>query len=67
MKLGPVLVREAHAGQHIVLGDIHQIGQLGQSLAELVCDPLPSLTGVIAVGLLECLPDGGRDDCMLAL
>lgn len=67
MKLAPALAREGHLGQHIDFADIHQIGELVPSRAELICDPLPCFACMLAVWLIEGLPDGGPNDRVLAL
>lgn len=50
-----------------MLGGVHQIGELGPSHPELTRDMAPCLPGLLAVGLLEGLADGGGGDRVLSL
>ena len=65
MQLGPILARERHVGQHVVLAGVHQVGELGPARAQLLGDLAPGLPGMGPVGLVEGLPDRGRDDGVL--
>ena len=61
-----MLARECHIGQHIMFAGIHQVGQFGPTGAELISHALPCFPSMFAVGLIECLPDRGYHDCVLA-
>ena len=49
-----------------MLAGIHEICQLWPPGAELLCHLAPCLAGMGAVGMIESLPDRGRDDLVLA-
>ena len=56
--LGPVLLGEAHVGEHVLLGFIKQCGELGQLGPDLVGDLAP--LGLGGVGMV--LGEGGGDE-----
>ena len=60
--LGPVVLGEAHEGQHIGLGLIHQGGELRDLGPELVGDPAPLGPGGFGILLDEGGADEGGDD-----
>src|SRR5438105_4942098 len=62
-----MLGREAHVGQHVCLGLIHQRRELGDSWPGLVCDLAPLLSRRRRVVLGEGGADPGRDDAPLCL
>jgi len=49
--LQPVLGRKAHVGEDIILGLIHESGELGQLAPELVGDPAPLRLGRVCAAL----------------
>ena len=51
MQLGPVLGWESHIGEHVMLAFVHQRGELGPALAELIGDMSPSLARRLGIGL----------------
>ena len=53
MQLGAVLRREAHVGEHIGLGLVHQGGELGHLGPELVGDAAPLRLGLLGIVLGE--------------
>src|SRR5271165_1856778 len=55
--LAPMLLGEAHAGEHIGLGAVHQGGQLWDTGTDLIGDAAPLLARGVGVGLGE----GGGD------
>jgi hypothetical protein len=67
MQLHAMLLREAHAGENVMLGLVHQRRELGPSLSELTSDMAPCLAGLLAVWLLEGLTHGGGGDRVLSL
>jgi hypothetical protein len=66
MDLGPVLLREAHVGEDILLGRVEQGGELGQLGAHLVGDLTPLRIGRVGMVLREGGGDEGRDDAPAA-
>lgn len=56
---------KGHVGQHVVLAGVHQVGQLWPARGQLLGHLAPSFAGMGAVGLIEGLPDRGRDDGVL--
>jgi hypothetical protein len=54
--LGAVLARKVHVGEHVVLGGVHQFGQLGDLGAELVGDAAPLDVGGGRIGFGESGP-----------
>jgi hypothetical protein len=62
VQLGTVLGREAHVGEHVGLGLVHQGGQLGDLGPELVGDAAPLLLCRLNVVLGEGGGDEGRDN-----
>ena len=62
VQLGPVLLREAHVGEHVGLGLVHQRGELRDLGAELVGDLAPLGPGGVGVVLGEGGGDEGGDD-----
>lgn len=46
---------------------VHDFGELWPARAKLVGDTPPRLDDVLAVGLIERMPDRARDDRMLSL
>ncbi len=67
MKFGPVRGREVHVGQHVLLGGIHQGGELGHFRAELAGNLAPLGMGGRGVLLGVGGADPGRDDATLRL
>src|SRR6266550_9249596 len=67
VQLGAMLGREAHVGQHVCLGLIHQRRELGDARPGLVCDLAPLLSRRDGVVLGEGGADPGRDDAPLCL
>ena len=55
MNLRPMLSREVHIGQHVVLGLVHEAGKFRQLGSELIGDPAPLRPG----GLGALLGEGG--------
>jgi hypothetical protein len=66
VKLGAVLGREGHVGEHIGFGIVHEGCKLRPSGAELIGDMPPDLGGAVVVGLDQGVADGGRDHGVLA-
>ena len=66
-KLGPVLLRKGHVGQHIVFGLIHQIGQLRHLRPDPVSDTTSSRAGSFRRFLSKRCGDEGGDDAPPAL
>src|SRR5437868_10785270 len=62
-----MLRREAHVGQHVCLGLIHQRRELRDARPGLVCDLAPLLSRRRRVVLGEGGADPGRDDAPLCL
>jgi hypothetical protein len=58
MQLGAVLGREAHMGEHVALGLVHQGGELRQLGPQLVGDAAPLDRG----GRCVILGEGGGDE-----
>lgn len=58
MKLGSMLLRKGHVGQHVLLGSIHERGEFRQLASHLVSDQAPLDLGGRVVGLGE----GGGDE-----
>lgn len=58
---------EAHVGQDVVLGIVHQGGELRHPRPELIGDLPPLLAGGLGVVLGEGGADPGRDDAALGL
>ena len=56
VQLDPVLCREGHVGQHVVLGFVHEAGEFWPFAAKLVSDMPPGLTGAGCVWLQKGLP-----------
>jgi hypothetical protein len=67
MSLASVSLRIVPIGEDVVFGIVEQGGDLGKARAELVGNVAPGFSGGLAIGLNEDLPDGGRDDRLLAL
>jgi hypothetical protein len=67
VELGPVLAGKVHEGQHVLLGGIHQTGQLRHLGAELVGNPAPLgvSSGSISFGISGA--DPGQNDAALGL
>lgn len=63
--LGAVLAREVHVGEHVMLGGIHQLGQLRHSRAELVGHSAPLGMGGGRIGLGGGSADPGGDQAAL--
>ena len=55
MQLGAVLCREAHVGEHIGLGLVHQVGELGHLGPELIGDALPFCRGLLGIVLAKAV------------
>src|ERR671921_2325593 len=49
-----------HVGEHVMFGIVEQSGDLAKAWAELIGDAAPGLSGGLAIGLDEDLPDSGR-------
>ena len=49
-----------------MFGIVEQGGDLAKAWAELIGDVAPGLSGGLAIGLDEDLPNCGRDDTLLA-
>jgi hypothetical protein len=64
---GPVLEREGHVGEHLMLAVVHQGTELGPSGPELVGNVPPGLVRRLGIGLQESLPDCGGHHGVLAL
>jgi hypothetical protein len=64
VKLGPVLLGEAHVGAHVVLGLVEQGREFGQLGADLVGDLAPLGLGGAGVVLGEAGGDEGSDDAL---
>lgn len=62
VELDPMGGREAHVGQHVDLGRVHQGSELGNLGPELIGHPSPLLTGRLGVVLGKRGGDEGRDD-----
>jgi hypothetical protein len=58
---------KAHVGEHVVLGLVHEGGELGQLGPELVGDPAPLRLGGLGAVLGEGGRHEGRDDAPAAL
>ena len=58
MKLGAMLGGDAHVGEHVGLGLVHQGGELGDLRSELVSDTAPLSFGLLGIVLGE----GGGDE-----
>jgi hypothetical protein len=54
--------REAHIGEDVALSLIHQLGELLDPGAQLVCDLSPLRPGSVGIVLGEGGADEGRDD-----
>jgi hypothetical protein len=67
MQLGPVLGRESHVGEHVMLAVVHQRGELGPARAQLIGDMPPSIVRRLGIGLQKGLPDRSGDHRVLAL
>ena len=65
MQLGAVLDGEAHVGEHIGLGVVHQGGKLGDAGPRLVGDLAPLFARGLSVVLGEGGADPGGDDAPL--
>ncbi len=67
MQLGAVSGGEVHVGEHVLLGGVHQRGELRHLRAELVGDgaPLDVGGGCVLLGIGGA--DPGRDDAPLSL
>jgi hypothetical protein len=65
--LGAMLCREAHVGEHIGLGIVHQCGELADARPGLIGDLSPLLAGSLGIILGEGGADPGRDDAALCL
>jgi hypothetical protein len=65
MQLGSMLRGEAHVGEHVVLGLVHQPAEFLEPGPQLIGDVPPDLTRRLAVGLDEGLADGGGDNRLL--
>ncbi len=65
VELGSVLGGEAHEGKHIVLGLIHEAGELFELGPELIGNVPPDLRGRLAIGLKKGLADGSGNDGVL--
>ena len=59
-------LRIIHVGEYIMFGIIEQSGDLAKARAELIGNVAPGLSGSLAIGLNEDLPNCGRDDTLLA-
>ena len=59
VQFGPVPGREGHVGEDVRLALVHEIGKLRPTTEELIGNVTLSLTGVIAVRLIEGLSDRG--------
>jgi hypothetical protein len=57
-----MLSGEAHAGEHVGLGLVHQGSELGDLGSQLIGDAPPLCLGLIGVVLGEGGGDEGRDD-----
>ncbi len=58
--------REAHIGEHIMLGLVHEPGRLLEAGPELIGNVAPDVGGGFGIGLDEGLADGGGNDGVLA-
>jgi hypothetical protein len=67
VQLGAMGGREAHVGEHVGLGFVHQRGELGQLRAQLIGDPAPLAARRRGVVLGEGGSDERRDDPPAAL
>ncbi len=67
VKFGAVLGREGDVSEDVVLGLVHQGGELMPAGPELVGDVAPGLPGALPIRLDEGLPDRCGDHGMLAL
>ena len=59
MELGAALLGDGHMGQHVGLGIVHRVGELGR---ELVCHQTPLGPGALGVFLGEGGGGDGGDD-----
>jgi len=66
VQLATVGLRIVHVGEHVMFGLVEQGGHLSKARAELIGNVAPSLSGSLAIGLNEDLPNCGRDDTLLA-
>ncbi len=66
VELGSVLGREAHVGEHVRLGVIHQDGELWQLGPELISDATPLSLCQFGIVLGEGRGDEGRDNASTA-
>jgi hypothetical protein len=67
VQLRPVLGWEAHIGEHVRLGAVHQNGKLGQLRPELIGNGAPLPGGIHRIILREGGGDEGGDDTPAAL
>lgn len=67
MQLGPMQCWEAHIGQHVGFGVVHQRGKLRQLRPELIGDGAPLRAGHGGIVLCEGGGDEGGDDASAAL
>lgn len=67
VQLDPVLRRERHVSQHIVLGFIHETGEFWPFAAKLVGDMPLGLAGAGRIRLQKGLAQGGRNHGVLSL
>ena len=67
VKLGPMLLRECHVGEHVGLGVVHDGGELRHFWPDLVGDGTPLNPGGLGRLLGEGSGDEGGDDPSSAL